>query len=538
MKRMKRITALLLALCLCCGMLCGCGEEEPEAERLTFRAALSGVPDTLDPAMVTTATEKTVDMHLFENLMKLTSEGVVCGQAKSYTCTDNEDGTQTYIFTLRDNIYWSDGRPVTAEDYAFAWTRLLDPELDSPNAELLDTVMGYSQAVEGDLNALQVWADEAGQLVVVLKEADPYFLRTVCTAVATMPVRSDTVEKDKWSLHKGTLLTNGAFGLRQWADNKMTLVKMADYYDAKRPGPEQIQITFTDTEAEAKKLYDDQQVDFAMGADHAEDATEVTLPAVSVLIVNQMASTLGKESVRQAMSLAIDRNAIAEELGVNYVAADGIVPGGIRTMAGASFREANGPVVDNNPENAEANLAAAREDMQRAGYSTGTGDSGKPLPPITLLFESSPANVRTASLLQTQWKERLNIDVTLQSVAADQIRDTLRVGEFTMALLTVTTDRNDAGSFLRAWESTDSRNYGQYYSSAYEMLLDVAAKSDSVEAHDAYLEDAERLLVESGYAMPIYMKTNSYALRGNMLGFYGDGLGAYCFTGITAGLTA
>lgn len=537
MRRLKRILALTLALCLCAGLLCGCNQEE-DAQKLTFRAALSGAPVTLDPAMATTATEKTVDMHLFENLMKLTADGVVCGQAKSYTCTDNVDGTQTYVFTLRDNIHWSDGVRVTAEDYAFSWMRLLDPDLKSPNAALLDTVMGYDKAIEGDLNALQVWADEEGRFVVVLSEKDPYFLNTVCTAVATMPVRSDAVENDNWSMSKSTLRTNGAFGLRQWSGNKMTLVEIEDYYDAKRPGPEQIQITFAETEDLAKKLFDEGQVDFAMGANHAEDATEITLPTVGVLVVNQMASTLSREVVRQAMSQVIDRNAIADSLGVDYVAADGIIPQGITTLAGGSFREANGPVIDNNPEDAQANLTAAQENMQRAGYSTRSGSAGTTLEKITLLFESNPANLRTATMLQTQWKERLNINVILQGVAVDQIKDTLKDGEFTMALITITTDRNDASSLLRAWQSTDSRNYGQYYSSAYEMLLNVAAKSDSVEAHDAYLEDAERLLVESGYAMPIYMKTGSYALQSNMLGLYGDGMGTYCFAGITVAPTA
>ena len=531
MKRIKKLTALALALSLCAGLLCSCAEEEVQ-EKVTFRAALSGMPTTLDPAMATTATEKTVLVHLDENLMKMTADGPACAQAKSYTCTDNEDGTQTYVFTLRDDIHWSDGRPVRARDYAYSWMRLLDPELNSPNAGILDTVKGYSAALEGDLNALQVWEDEEGNLVVVLSERDPYFLSAVCTAVATMPVRDDVVEKKNWSMKKATLLTNGAYGLRQWTDTQMELVEIENYYDTRRVGPEQLQFTFTATEEEALELYQNGDVDFAMGAAFDEEATVVSLPTVGVLIVNQMASTLGRESVRQALNLAIDRNALAEELGTGYIAADGIVPMGIQTLGGASFREANGPVVDNNPENSEANLAAARELMRSAGYNP-DATGGMTLNNITLLYESNLTGLHTAQQVQQQLAEKLNVHVTLQGVPEDAMKTTLASGEFTMALITATTDRNDASSLLRAWQSEDTRNYGQYYSSAYEMLLNVAAKSNSVEAHDAYLEDAERLLVESGYAMPLYTKTTSYALRSDMLGLFGDGVGTYYFTGIT-----
>ena len=187
MKPMKRYIALILALCLC-GALFGCSRRE-EGESYTFRAAISGVPATLDPAMVTSAAEKTAVAHLFENLMKLSGDSAVSGVARSYTCTDNEDGTQTYVFTLRDDVRWSDGAAVKAEDFVFAWQRLLDPELGSPNASILNTVKGYAETLAGDPEALQVWADEDGKLVVVLSEPDPYFLNAVCDCMAEISMR-------------------------------------------------------------------------------------------------------------------------------------------------------------------------------------------------------------------------------------------------------------------------------------------------------------------------------------------------------------
>lgn len=113
------------------------------------------------------------------------------GAARKYTCTDNNDGTQTYTFTLRD-MKWSDGQKVTAADFVYAWQRLADPATASPNAALLEMVAGYRQVrSSGDVSKLQVSAPEENTFVVTLSNRCAYFLSAVCTAAATMPVRSE-----------------------------------------------------------------------------------------------------------------------------------------------------------------------------------------------------------------------------------------------------------------------------------------------------------------------------------------------------------
>lgn len=167
MKPTKRLLALLLALCMAL-TLAACGEAEPE--HMTVRAALVDAPHTLDPALAVTETEKTVDAQLFENLMKINTAGALTpAQAASYTYTDNMDGTETYTFTLRNDIYWSDGQKVTAGDFVYAWQRLVDPETNSPHASILNMVAGYADAVSGDPAALQVWASDDRTLVVVIE---------------------------------------------------------------------------------------------------------------------------------------------------------------------------------------------------------------------------------------------------------------------------------------------------------------------------------------------------------------------------------
>ena len=212
MRNLKRYAALLLALALSLGLLAGCrlGKE------VSFRVGMGSVPATLDPALISTDEEKIVVSHLFENLMKLQSDGsggspAVSGVARSYQCDTTAEGQETYTFKLRSGAVWSDGTRVKAGDFVYAWKRLVDPATGSENAGLLDMVAGYSAARAGNVEALQVSAPDDDTFVVVLSGRCPYFVDSVCTAAATMPVRSSAVEQENWSLSLRTLLTNGAY---------------------------------------------------------------------------------------------------------------------------------------------------------------------------------------------------------------------------------------------------------------------------------------------------------------------------------------
>ena len=136
MRIKTQVIALCLALLTLLTVLAGCGQN---TRSMVLRVGLVGQSTVPDPAMVTTDSEKIVVSHLYENLMKLTPDGeggtqVTGGQARSYHCQDELDGTQTYTFTLRGDLTWSDGQPVTARDFVYAWQRLADPDTKSPNA--------------------------------------------------------------------------------------------------------------------------------------------------------------------------------------------------------------------------------------------------------------------------------------------------------------------------------------------------------------------------------------------------------------------
>ena len=180
MRIWRRAAALLLALCMTV-LLAACGEDPNDEKKLSV--VMTGAVHTMDPAKVSTAAERTVVQHVFENLMRLNADGTVShALARSYTQETALDGSVTYTFQLRTDAKWSDGTAVTARDFVYAWRRLVDPETASPNADALSMVAGYERAVLGDTEALQVTAPDDHRLQVVLSGSCPYFIGSVCTA--------------------------------------------------------------------------------------------------------------------------------------------------------------------------------------------------------------------------------------------------------------------------------------------------------------------------------------------------------------------
>lgn len=552
MKQAKRLLALALALCMAL-TLCACGETEQE--HLTVRAAFVGAPSTLDPARAVTETEKTVVAHLFENLMKQSLNGVTAAQVGSYVYTDNMDGTETYTFTLRNDIYWSDGQPVTAEDFVFAWQRLVDPETRSPHASILNMVAGYAQAAAGDPSALQVSAPDARTFVVTIEGHCAYFLSVVCTAVSTMPVRADMVQPEAdtdddaasdsaesadsdgdtapeesadWSMSGDTLLTNGPYTVTTMTEEGMTASVAGKYYDARRLSPGQLEFTYVSGTDEAMALYDSEAVDFVMHAAEVEGAVEASASSVRTILINQMATSL-VEVLRQAMSLVIDRNALADAAGDSFRGADGLIPYGIVTSTGVSFREANGAAIDNDPEGYEARCQAALELLREAGY---TSSRLEHMTPVSLLYEAGSANASIVTQLQLIWREKLGVRINARSVSPEEMTAALESGEFSLALVDISGDRNTALGYLNRFSSGQQGNFGQYYSNAYDMLIRTAANASSDEARDAYLADAETMLLESGYVMPLYNATYRWLLRPTLTGLQTDGMGVFSFQNI------
>ena len=340
-----------------------------------------------------------------------------------------------------------------------------------------------------------------------------------------MPVRSDVVEKENWSVDAAKLVTNGAYRVSAWENGVITADMNENYYDAKRLGPDALEIHAADAAA-AMTMYENGEVDFVLGltddaiAAQAEDWKADSYPLVGTLVVNQMAEGTVGEALRQAMSLVLDRNAIADAMGARrYWAAEGLIPYGISSSTETDFRTQAGALIDNDPEHYEANCTAAAE-LAKTIPAAGQ---------VKLVHENTDLHTAAAKMIQSMWKEQLDLQVELVSVSRDELVQVLRRGEFTVALVELQTKLDDASAFLNSWTSAASGNYAHIHNTAYDLLMRISSISTSAEAREAYLEDAERMLLESGFVIPVYQGTTTWLLRDDLTKLYGDGMGHYYF---------
>lgn len=518
MKRRTRIIALFLLAGLLTGLV-GCGRQQ---EGFAFSAAVVGHPASFDPALAASEGEELAAVHLYENLLRLqTGENgpeIVGGMARDWERRENADGTETYTFHLRTGVKWSDGRAVQAGDFVYAWQHLAAESTGALRGNLLDMVAGYEGARAGDPDALQVFAKDKTTLEVVLQRRCPYFLRVVCTAAATMPRRADLPGSS-------ALVGNGPYAWGGYTGGVLTLTASENYYDRRRLGSDTITIRYCDTAEQAAALLENGEVDFACNLDRERDGWRlVPSPEVTLLIVNEMAQQLESRPLRQALSLAIDRAGLAElAKPAIRTPATGLVPDGVITSGGGAFRREESLCIDNSDY--EKNCEQARELLEKEGITGGVKD-------LTVLCADTESDMAAAEAICAAWREQLGLTASVVPASSAELAESLFRGTFRTALIHFSGDRNDAEAFLDIWQSGRAENKALFHDNAYDILLRMAASTSSVEARDAYLTDAERLLLEQGNVMPLYFTGRAWQMRSGLTGLFSDGLGGFSFRGV------
>ncbi len=574
------------------------GGQEPTQDpdsAFTLTAAVADAQSTLDPAAATAEGSATVLHHLYENLMKWEDDGsgiaqLAPGQAESYTVVTDYAGNATYTFTLREGIQWSDGQPVTAGDFVAAWQRLADPANDLPHRKMLQMVSGYDQPVPEDWAEaeppawdpakLSVSAPDDRTFVVTLVGSCAYFLEEVCASAYTMPVRTDLVGQKAWT--DGTV-TNGAYTASARTAAQTTLVKSGTYYAANPKGPETLTFVPSAGASDYEKLLSG-ELDLVthLPGDTlqalADSGSWLPEPVTATygVVLNTQRPPFDDPDVRLAFRLAIDNQALVSALGdLTVRPASGIVPYGISDYGEHALRQepaadtqsaipdANSPTEPaaptvpwdfrqhslekvTVPENADyaANCQKAQALLAQAGYAGGGG-----FPVVEYIYVESDVDRTIAQELQRMWKEQLGITVAIRGLSqeeydamlapaqgSDESGDTPQAptGEFFLAGQPFTGSYNDAAAFLHPWHSQSHLNWAGYFSDAFDILLNSAEAAVSADARDAYLHDAEAILLMDAPVIPLCYQGGSSALADGLTGLYCGPNGLYFLSGITA----
>lgn len=536
----KRIVSLVLASVLMASAFVGCGNNasssseadttKPAASK-TLSVSLGAEPATMDPALNQAADVTSVLQHLFEGLTKYTAEKkFVNAQAKDIKVSDDH---LTYTITLRDDIKWSDGKPVTAGDFEYAWKRAVDPKTASQYAYIFDPVLNANEIVAGekDKEELGVKATDDKTLVVTLRAPCAYF-NELLSFTAYYPLRKDIVEgNDQWTQDPKTYISNGCYMLQDWSHKEsITMVKNPYYYGKDNVKIDTLKFVLLEDDTPRLAAYQNGEISFCYTIPTEEIATWKDKPDFHVdpdLSTNYINFNVTKKPfddprVRKALSLAIDRNYIVNTVmkGTQTPAA-AFVPLGVTDVDSTkTFREVGGDFYSTKEEDYEKNVAEAKKLLAEAGYPDGKGFP-------TFEYSTNPASLNNAvaEALQNMWKTQLGINCTIAQQEWSVFIDSRNKGNFEVARGGFGVDYNDAVSMLDLFVTGGGNNDPKYSNPEYDKLIAQVKSTDDNSVRMPALHKAEEILMNDMPIAPLSYRTRIYLLNPKVKGYYESPMG-------------
>jgi oligopeptide transport system substrate-binding protein len=532
---MKKIVSLLLILCLALGMVSLASADE----EFVLDLCIASEPETIDPNLGSSVDSAIYANHQFENLMKyaLTDEhpaddptmynvDVVPGQAASYTVSEDQT---VYTFTLRDDIFWSDGEPVKAADFVYSWQRLVNPETAADYGYFLDNIVlnaAAIQAGEKDPSELGIKAIDDKTLEITLESPCAYFL-SMCAFPTLMPLRQDVVEGSENWTDPANIVVNGAYKVTEWVhDSYIKMEKNDKYYDYAKLGPDALVWHLSDSETAILASYQSGEYEFvdsfptSMIESLKASGDCFTNPYVGTYYLYLNCSKITDWRVRAAMVLAIDReNIVANVTKGGQVPATGLVASGILDSEMKDFAYGSselgaiyGWLAEKYPD-ADLTTYAGRcdlaEELYQAAVDEGTWD---PDTTVVYNFNTSDTHKAIAEACGYDWKSVLGMNITLENQEWATYTNGLGEHAFGVARLGWIADYNDAMTYLELMVTGASYNYGLYENADFDKMLVEAKGMLPGAERDQKMYDAEKLMFsEGGFPVaPIYYYTQLY----------------------------
>jgi oligopeptide transport system substrate-binding protein len=471
------------------------------AEMVYNRGSAADV-ESVDPHKTSTTYESHVLRDLFEGLvMQDAKANLIPGAAESWTVSD--DG-KVYTFKIRADAVWSNGDPVTADDFVYSFGRLENPETGAEYASMLYVIKNAQAVNEGKMKPEEIGAKaiDAKTLEVTLNDATPYFLEML-THISTYPVNRASIEKlgDDW-IKPGKLVSNGAYTLAEFVPNDhLKMVKNPKFHDAANVKIDVVNFIPTEDRSTAMKRFEAGELDSyddlpteQLADLRAKFGDEVHVGAY--LGNYYYAVKLGKEpwsdpKLRRAISMAIDRDFLAEKVwGNSMIPAYGWVPPGIQGYTSYSADYADMSQIDREDEAAKV--------LKELGYGP-----DHPLH-MEIRFNTSENHKNTAVAIQEQLKP-LGVEVTLVNTDTKTHYGHLEHhGDFDVARAAWIADYKDPESFLGIARAASGNNYSQFNNPKYEELMDkAAAAGGNPEERMKYLSEAEKVLIDDTGNIPL-----------------------------------
>lgn len=541
MKKTKAVLALLMAGTMMLGVVgCGGSSDTAGTEASASDSASAGSSsdmnvmletpiESLDPQQATDGTSFEVIADYTDGLMQMDADGqAVPAIAESYDLSD--DGL-TYTFHLRSDAKWSNGTPVTAADFVFAWQRAVDPAVASEYAYMLSDIGQVKNAAEiiageKDKSELGVTAVDDVTLQVELNVPVSYFL-SLMYFPTFYPVNEEFFNScgDTFATSPETTLSNGAFVLDSYepAATAFHLTKNADYYDAAKVQLSGLSYQVIQDSQQALMSYQTGALDTTLvngeQVDQVKDDPEfMTVGAGYLWYVSPNMSAvpeLANLNVRLAMTMAIDRDAIT---------ADVLKDGSAATYTAVPTEFAAGPDGSDFSGDQSKFSDVCRFDAAAAAdyWAKGLEELGITELSLDMVVDADDAPQKVAQVLKEQWETTLpGLTVNLVVEPKKQRVQDMQEGNFQLGLTRWGPDYADPMTYLGMWTTDNSNNYGLWSNADYDAIIAECTTGDlctDAEGRWARLYDAEQIVMDEAVIYPLYTQCNAEMLSSKVTG--------------------
>ena len=503
----RLVAALALVAAAISAASCGgddsSGKVIRDSRPLVLTRGLGGQPGSLDPQRAEDAFSYDVLRDLYEGLTASSPTGEVISAAA--TSWRIEDGGRRYIFSLRSNARWSNGDPVIAANFVDGFRRATDPATASGAADLFRSIENAPEILRGELSAEKLGVSALGDhsLEIRLSQPVPYFPDILTNTVAS-PVHRSSLSGPGGFSRPGATISNGPYMLAALSPGaNLRLIRNPSYWDSSSIAFDEIRYEFiADENAEFARFrageldvtntVPEQRFQELLSTPGSGLQHRATLATFYFTFNTNQGPLSGKRALREALSLAIDREVITSTVTrAGQIPAYSLVPQNVWNYTPAHYAWRQDPQ--------EKRAARARSLYSKAGYS-----AARPLR-LRMLYNENELVQKVCIAISAMWKQTLGVETELiqmefkayLAARADPAQwDVVRVGW--------TADYNDASTFLDTMTKNSPQNFGRWHAAEYAGLLESAARESDPARRRATLQQAESLMLNDYPLLPVY----------------------------------
>ncbi|WP_270448438.1 peptide ABC transporter substrate-binding protein [Lactobacillus delbrueckii] len=509
---------------------CGSNSSQSSAKKQTLTWMNTAEMATLDASKATDQASYEQINNVEEGLYLLGKNAKV--QNALATSTKNSADGKTWTFTLRKNAKWSNGDPVTAQDFVYSWRRTIDPKTASEYAYLFSGIKNADAIVSGKKKpaALGIKADGKYKLTVTLEKRIPYF-KLLMAFPLFFPQNQKFIEKmgSKYATSSKYMIYNGPYKQVGWTGSNLSwkLVKNDKYWDKKKVKLDTVKFSVQKTPATDYNLYQSGKLDAAFLDAQATKSlkgktgyTQRKMSTTQYLSYNiKKHPEFKNKNLRLAISMAINRKELASTLGGAATPATTFDPEGMTTVNGKDYTDT--------VKNAATEKATTYNVTEaKKLYKQALKETGKKKISFTLLGDDDDTAKKAAEFVQSQLENNLGIDVQVQSIPKKTRLTRMMSGNFDVVSTGWNADFSDPISFLDLQTTGASYNYGKWSNKEYDKYVAASKTTGSDADRFKDLAKAEQILLEEQGVTPLYHPIEAWMVKPSVKGVIYNGAGA------------